>query len=172
MRNLCPTCAPHWLLMIFCIVMQPVWKLPDAFAEPKLSSEAVQLEANRLYDNTMSPFCPGRTLSACPSEDARTLREEIFSWLEDGATEQEIRGRLRTTYGDRISGMPEGRGQIGLGWALPVVFTLIGVLVIFVLVRRTRGQTQTLTSKADVISPLSDLDPMRQKIEEELRKRM
>ena len=59
--------------------------------------------ARGLADELMSPFCPGRTLSDCPSPNASAVREEIRAWVHEGHTDAEIRERLRARFGDTLA---------------------------------------------------------------------
>ncbi len=113
-----------------------------AWGEELRSPEVVQSEANQLYDTLMSPYCPGRTLSACPSDDARQLRENIFGWLQGGATVDAVIGRLKVTYGEKISAAPVGRVY---AWWIPAgVVVLFGVFLVAIFRgknRRADGNT-------------------------------
>ena len=46
--------------------------------------------ASELSSEIMSPFCPGRTLSACPSRDAVSLRQSILLMAEEGYSKDRI----------------------------------------------------------------------------------
>jgi len=43
----------------------------------------------------MSPFCPAKVLSHCPSPQAAEWRVEVHRWAEEGASEAEIMERLQ-----------------------------------------------------------------------------
>ena len=72
----------------------------------------------------MSPFCPGRTLSDCPSPDAQAVRDEIRGWLAAGQSEREIREQLGQRFGDELVGVPRS----AWGWLLPIAILVAGAL--------------------------------------------
>jgi hypothetical protein len=86
----------------------------------------------------MSPFCPGRTLSDCPSSYAAEWRQDIRVWIAEGLSTEEIRKRLeqRLPEGAELSGAPD----TGLGWALPVGLSLGAVLLVGIILRRLRNR--------------------------------
>jgi len=104
-------------------------------------------QSRALSGQIMSPFCPGRTLSDCPSPNAAEQRDRIHSWLAAGVSETEIKARLERELGqlmalnsdDRISptlsAVPEGAA----GWIVPILVLIAGAAVLItVLVRLQR----------------------------------
>src|SRR5262245_6496220 len=84
--------------------------------------------ARALAEELMSPFCPGHTLSDCPSPNAAAVRETIRAWVGEGRSDEEIRTRLKSQYGDVLDGEP----QSGWGRAAPLaVIALVGVAFAF-----------------------------------------
>jgi len=74
----------------------------------------------------MSPFCPGRTVSACPN--AGPWRDDIRKWVGEGVDPEEIKKRLAARVPEHnLGGVPGNR----LGWVLPVSLGLgaVGFLV-------------------------------------------
>ncbi len=100
---------------------------------------AVFVNESRLSESLMSPFCPGRTLSACPSEEAVKLRSEIRGMFKEGKGEEEIQGVLVSRYGADIRGIPAADGVGVLIWAAPATFLFLSLLLLIFFVRRNRG---------------------------------
>lgn len=67
---------------------------PSAQASP----EAEQLTRD-LSNDLMSPYCPGRTISSCPSEQARKLEDYIMEQAEAGKSREEIETILVGRFG-------------------------------------------------------------------------
>ena len=87
----------------------------------------------------MSPFCPGRTLSSCPSPQAAELVQWIVTQEAAGATKEEVLEILIEKWGEEILGAPLAKG-VGL-WAyiVPVAgFVFLGG-VAFVVLRNVSG---------------------------------
>lgn len=88
-----------------------------AIAAP--AQAAPQDDANYISENIMSPFCPGVTLQACPSDSATALRERITGWAEDGMTRAQIMDRLVAEFGPNIRAQPSRSGNGLLAWVIP-----------------------------------------------------
>jgi len=94
-------------------------------AAAALPPEEVERQAEAISRSIMSPFCPGRTVSACPN--AGPWREEIRKWVAEGVGADEIKRRLGERVPDHnLMGVPKNR----LGWVLPVGLGIgaIGIL--------------------------------------------
>ena len=91
-----------------------------------------------IADTTMSPYCPGMTISACPSPKARDLRGQIKTWFEQGYTKKAVRNQLKIAFGKEINGMPDKKGFGLFAWAFPIVFILIGLFLIYGVYRNTK----------------------------------
>ena len=88
----------------------------------------VQKDASYIFDTTMSPYCPGRTVSACPSSKAMELREDVYGMLELGMDRTAVKNFLLDKYGDEVVGIPKKGSWFGLAsWLLPLIFLFAGV---------------------------------------------
>lgn len=94
--------------------------------------------ADDLADELMSPFCPGRTLSACPSPQARTL--VVWLGMQEGAgrSREEVQEELVAQYGEEILPAPAPGGFGLTAYLFPVVAFLVGGAVVWGFLR---GQT-------------------------------
>jgi cytochrome c-type biogenesis protein CcmH/NrfF len=52
----------------------------------------------------MSPYCPGRTIASCPSEQARKLEDHILAQAKAGKSREEIEQDLVGQFGTQIVG--------------------------------------------------------------------
>ncbi len=84
-----------------------------------------------ISDTTMSPYCPGMTISACPSPRARELRVQIKDWFKQGYSKKAVKNQLKIAFGKDIYGMPEVKGFGIFAWAFPILFILVGLALIF-----------------------------------------
>ena len=57
-----------------------------------------------LSTDLMSPYCPGRTIAACPSGQARQLEDHILAEAKAGKTRDEIEASLVGRFGPEIVG--------------------------------------------------------------------
>ncbi len=140
-----------------------------AFAAPTISLDRT---AQEISDTVMSPYCPGRTLSACPSEEARKLRENVSDWLAEGQSEEQVRGRLVTEFGGEILGAPGGEGFGLLAWTAPIIFVII-LGAIFILSLKHGLRKPTVEILQENISPVSANELAESaELDEAIRKRL
>jgi cytochrome c-type biogenesis protein CcmH/NrfF len=88
----------------------------------------VESEASRIFNSTMSPFCPGLLLSNCPSPQAGVLRDTIRAWLATGVPADSIRAVLFGAYGDEVRAAPRASGFGLLAWVVPGAVLVIGAV--------------------------------------------
>jgi cytochrome c-type biogenesis protein CcmH len=94
-------------------------------------------EAQAIAGAIMSPFCPGLVLTACASENARTLRVEIRQRVEAGESRAAIEADLVARFGQGVladpSSLPGGRVAV----LVPAALGLAGLVLIVTFVRRS-----------------------------------
>jgi cytochrome c-type biogenesis protein CcmH/NrfF len=89
--------------------------------------------AKDVVDHVMSPFCPGKVLSDCPSPQAAEWRVDVHRWAEEGASESEIMSRLQArvpTFDLARKPPPESTGMV------PIAAFLAASLVLAWAIRR------------------------------------
>jgi len=107
-----------------------------------------------LSRDTMSPFCPGRSLSDCPSPQAESLRMWILVQEAAGRSRADVEAELVERYGDAVRGAPRAEGFGLAAYVIPVAAFAVGggVLVVF-LRRRTRAGAEPTTAAAPALDP-------------------
>jgi cytochrome c-type biogenesis protein CcmH/NrfF len=126
-----------------------------AFAAPALADTPGSDWAYDAANELMSPFCPGRTLSDCPSPAAESMRLWIHEQAQAGRTKQDVENELFARYGDIMRSAPRAEG-VGLSaYLFPLAaFLAGGALVVFVLRRMTgRGGSPPPPPPAVVSDP-------------------
>lgn len=98
----------------------------------------VQRKAQSIARQTMSPFCPGRTLSDCPSEYAAEWRRDIHEMVAQGDSAQQIQEELERRAGGDLSGSPHRDA----GYGLSIGLAAAAVAVLFGLLRVLRSRQQ------------------------------
>ncbi|HJK96449.1 MAG TPA: hypothetical protein RMF84_04470 [Polyangiaceae bacterium LLY-WYZ-14_1] len=103
--------------------------------------EQADRRAAGIISRTASPFCPGKTLEACPSPGAAEWRADIRDWTAQGLDATAIRERLQA----RAPGFDLRQSPGGV-WPLFVAIGLLSLVALGLgawrLVRRG-GQTDT-----------------------------
>jgi cytochrome c-type biogenesis protein CcmH/NrfF len=120
----------------------------------------------RYIGEIMSPFCPGRTLSACPSPQAESLREWILEQEQAGRGQEDVHQELYERFGDVILAAPRAQGFGVTAYLIPTVIFLATGLLVFVFLWR---QTRAAAEHAAEAPPAEPLDPeIERAIDEEL----
>lgn len=115
----------------------PDGDVPTSQNEAQNNAEAppeVARRASSIARQTMSPFCPGRTLADCPSEYAAEWREDIRRMVQEGKSSAEIQAELSQRAGGDLSGIPNRETS----YALPAAFAVLAGGVLFFVFRRLR----------------------------------
>lgn len=127
-------------------------------AEEASSGESRQVQS--IVRNTLSPFCPGKTLDSCPSPRAGEWRRDIRDWVEDGVPEPEIRDRLQS----RVPTFDLNIPPVKSGWVIPAIAVVLSTLWFVVMARRFRGRGK---QSAPTEAPPADQD-LDARLDEEL----
>jgi cytochrome c-type biogenesis protein CcmH/NrfF len=92
--------------------------------------------AQDLANELMSPYCPGRTLAECPSDQAQTLRMWLVVQEANGRDPDEVMEELIGRYGEQMRGAPRARGFGLAAYVLPVLAFVAGGLLLALVLRR------------------------------------
>jgi len=127
-------------------------------------------QAQRLFADLMSPYCPGRTLAACPSPGADSLRNDIRTRLSLGERPRAIRAAYAARWGEAILGAPPWRGWGVVLWLMPAVALAAGAVVASRWLRRARrlagdGSAVDRSAAPPMVAPCESLS---RRLEEEL----
>jgi len=90
----------------------------------------------RLGNELMSPYCPGRTLPDCPSQQASDLRTWIVAQEQAGRTRPEVEADLLARYGDVILQAPRTSGFGLAAYVIPILLSLAGAALLVAFWRR------------------------------------
>ena len=122
-----------------------------------------------LGNELMSPFCPGRALSECPSPNASDLRQWILDQEAAGRSREEVEAQLYERWGDQLRQAPKLEGVGLIAYAVPAGATLAGAAVVGFFLRRRRGeQGSPATVPEAPAAPVEDPE-LQRLIDEELR---
>ena len=120
------------------------------------AAQAAVPEDSWAYDlagEVMSPFCPGRTLSSCPSPQAAELIQWVILQESAGATREEVEEQLYARYGDAIRSAPKPEGWGLAAYVIPLLSAIVGIgLVVWVLRRLSSGGRRDEVGGTDTVS--------------------
>ena len=109
--------------------------------------------AYQMSHDLMSPFCPGRTLSACPSPQADDLRMWIVIQEASGRSRDDVEGELYERYGNVLRAAPLAEGFGLTAYVFPIIAFLVGGVVVAVFLRRQTRVTATPESSSHAPDP-------------------
>jgi cytochrome c-type biogenesis protein CcmH/NrfF len=92
--------------------------------------------AYKVSNELMSPYCPGRTLSACPSPQADELRMWLIVQEASGRSREDVEAELYERFGEVLRSAPLAEGFGVTAYAFPVIAFLAGGVVVAVFLRR------------------------------------
>lgn len=115
----------RWLVLVVSLYS------PLAFAASTEDAQQQLQRSAEIYKTTMSPFCPGRTLDACPSPNATAWRDDIRHWVAEGLSTEEIRHRLAQRTEQDLTGAP----STALDAVLPFGATVLSLVLLGALLR-------------------------------------
>ena len=131
-----------------------------------VTDDQVNAIANQLY----CPVCENIPLDVCGTQACADWRGEIRVMLEEGRTEAEIKAYFAERYGRRVLANPQAEGIDVMLWVLPPLALVIGLVVLFVVLRRMAPGVLTETLAPDAALSYAGLDPAYvERIENDLR---
>lgn len=92
--------------------------------------------SKEIYSEFLSPFCPGRSLSDCPSTKASKLKEDIYNNVSSGQDKEVVLDNLFKEFGYEYSSKPRFYGISSLAWLIPIGFLVVLLLSLFFWIRK------------------------------------
>jgi cytochrome c-type biogenesis protein CcmH len=108
----------------------------------KLSDPKQQESYETLTKELRCLVCQNQTIADSNAELASDLRRQVYEMLQQGKSEQDIIRFMTDRYGDFILYKPPFEGKTSLLWIAPVVFLLMGLIMVFFVIRRKRATAQ------------------------------
>lgn len=131
------------------------WLLGAQEAVARYSPE-VEADARRLFTRIMSPYCPGLTLTTCPSEGAVILKDSIRAELAAGRTSAQVMRGLEERFGEGIHASPPARGFGLVAWVTPFLLLLAAGIALTSWLAHARRRLPRTAVRA---SPPSSIEP-------------
>jgi cytochrome c-type biogenesis protein CcmH len=114
----------------------------------EFDTQEQQQRFRRLSNELRCPMCQNTNLTGSTGGVAEDLRREIHRMIMDGMTDAEIEQFMFERYGDFIFYRPRLRAETVLLWFGPLVFLLVGGVVVFTIIRKSKSSvTETLSDE-------------------------
>lgn len=134
-----------------------------AAVEYKKFDNPQQEEAYKvLIEELRCLVCQNQTIADSNAELAKDLRRQVYEMLRQGKSKDEIATFMTDRYGDFVLYNPPLKAKTGVLWIGPIVFLLIGLVMLIAFSRRKKADVNTrlsdeeLAKKAKVKKLLND----------------
>jgi len=114
----------------------------------KFTDAQQEQEYRTLIEEIRCLVCQNQTIADSNAELAQDLRRQVYEMLQQGKTSDDIAGFLTDRYGDFVLYNPPFKAKTGLLWLGPIVFLVIG-LVMLVLFSRNKNKQEILEPSKD-----------------------
>jgi cytochrome c-type biogenesis protein CcmH len=132
----------RWGLLL--LIFQANLLLASAEIVP-FSDESLRPRYQQLIEELRCPKCQNQNLADSNSPISQDLREQVRRLLEEGLTDAEIKEYLKSRYSEFILYRPEVNQNTWLLWAAPVLFLIIGILVLYRLYFNSAASARAVT---------------------------
>lgn len=151
------------LILLGLVVIASLAIASAAYAQDKIPTDNDVLRvAKQLY----CPVCPNTPLDVCETKACEDWRAQIRDQLSEGWTDQQIIDYFVAQYGQRVLAEPQRKGFTSLVWFLPVIVVLVGLGIVYEILRNWRKQKPAPV--ASVSTPAIS-DATLRRIEREIR---
>ena len=90
--------------------------------------------------------CQNQTIEDSNAELAKDLRRQVYEMLQQGKSRDEIATFMTDRYGDFVLYNPPFKVKTGVLWIGPIIFLLIGLVMLIVISRRKKVFVNTKLS--------------------------
>jgi len=127
------------LLLLFLLMMSISSHAVDS---RQLSDPKQQESYETLTKELRCLVCQNQTIADSNAELAGDLRRQVYEMLQQGQSEQDIIRFMTDRYGDFVLYKPPFEGKTSLLWIAPVVFLVMGLMMVFFVIRRKKATAQ------------------------------
>jgi cytochrome c-type biogenesis protein CcmH len=101
----------------------------------RLTGEALEAESKRISAVLRCPVCQGLSVGDSPSAMATNMRRQVRELVAAGFDEDQVLSYFEASYGEFVRLEPPLRGVNWLVWIAPVVGLLLGLGIVYVVLR-------------------------------------
>ena len=130
------------VFLVLLITLAGFFAVAVAYAQSGGPTYPTDDDVNRVAKKLYCPVCPNTPLDVCDTQACKDWRAQIKDELSQGWTEQRILDYFVAQYGERVLAEPERKGFTSLVWLLPILSALIGLWIVYEILRGwRRGQS-------------------------------
>lgn len=157
----------HKIVFIVGILLASLLAVAAVYAQGDAPGYPTDDDVNRVAKKLYCPVCPNTPLDVCETQACKDWRAQIRDELAQGWSEQQVIDYFVAQYGERVLAEPLRKGFTSLVWLLPVIGALLGVWMVYEILRSWRKRKPAFRA---MVIPRGDIAPdVLQRIERELR---
>lgn len=122
-----------WLVILLML------GVPAQAAEERLADPAEEARAQEIMESLRCLVCQNQSIAESDADLARDLREIVRERVAAGDSAAQVKRFMTDRYGDWILLKPPVKPGTYLLWAAPVLFLLIGALILYFGARARRS---------------------------------
>lgn len=154
------------LLLTLIITLASLLIVSVAYAQDDQPGRPTDNDVNRVAKQLYCPVCPNTPLDVCETKACEDWRAQIRDQLSEGWTDQQVIDYFVAQYGERVLAEPQRKGFTSLVWFLPLIVVLIGLWIVYEILKNWRKQKPVPA----VAAPLPQIpDEILKRIEREIR---
>lgn len=154
------------LLLFLLTILASLVLVSVAYAQDGGPGTPTDNDVNRVAKQLYCPVCPNTPLDVCETKACEDWRAQIRDQLSKGWTDQQIIDYFVTQYGQRVLAEPQRKGFTSLVWFLPLIVVLVGIGIVYEILRNWRKQKAVLVH---AVPTLEVPEAVRQRIEREIQ---
>jgi cytochrome c-type biogenesis protein CcmH len=137
----------RFLLLVLWLV--PVLGFSDTADLYPLDSEAKEERFRSLTKELRCPKCQNQNIADSNAPIAKDMRDDVYRMVAAGASEEEVVSSVVSRFGEFVRYKPQFEGRTFVLWATPALVVLVGLMAIFVVVVRSRRNSETASQLTD-----------------------
>jgi cytochrome c-type biogenesis protein CcmH len=137
-RGICVSLILGLLLALLASTAAFAQKATDP-APLQFTSAAEEKRFHALVAELRCVMCQNQSLADSNAQIAVDLRREVLELMREGRSDQEVRDFLVARYGEFVLYRPQVEAKTWLLWVGPLLFALLGGVVVWRLLRRNAG---------------------------------
>lgn len=154
------------LFLLLIVIAASLIAVGVAFAQDEQPGYPTDNDVNLIAKKLYCPVCPNTPLDVCETKACQDWRAQIRDQLSEGWTEQQVIDYFVAQYGERVLAEPQRKGFTSLVWFLPLVIVLIGLGVVYEVLKGWKRRKPVPVSA----TPASSISKaVLEKIEREIR---
>ncbi|QSR73186.1 heme lyase NrfEFG subunit NrfF [Aeromonas jandaei] len=118
-----------------------------------------QTRAQELARALRCPQCQNQNLVESNSPIARDLRLEVYRWVDEGQSDEQVIDRMTERFGDFVRYDPPFKASTALLWGGPLLLLGLALLILFHRLTRTKVQTIPVVKIIVEATPQPAADP-------------